>query len=202
MVTMVDRTCFNEIFQSIELYPNNPDFIITRATIKQWLDTIRQIILQYNIKWPVWVHGASTWSHSFEWNSKYVRRHQTAPLDFLVYNTSYSPHIMTWWRHQMETFSALLAICAGNSPVPGEFPAQRPVTRSLDVFFDLRLNKRLSKQSRGWWFETLPRPLWRHSSEFMLYNPLSVMNFGFVNMARKLTDVSFDVRWIKFATHS
>ena len=34
----------------------------------------------------------------------------------------------------METFSALLAICAGNSPVPGEFPAQRPVTRSFDVF--------------------------------------------------------------------
>ena len=62
----------------------------------------------------------------------------------------------------METFSALLAICAGNSAVPGEFPAQRPVTRSLKVFFDLRLNKRLSKQSWGWWFETLPSPLWRH----------------------------------------
>ena len=46
-----------------------------------------------------------------------------------------------WWRHQMETFSALLAICAGNSPVPSEFPTQRPVTRSFDVFFDLRLNK-------------------------------------------------------------
>ena len=45
----------------------------------------------------------------------------------------------------MDTFSALLAICAGNSPVPGEFPAQRPVTRSFDVFFDLRLNKRLSQ---------------------------------------------------------
>ena len=67
-----------------------------------------------------------------------------------------------WWRHQMETFSALLAICAENSPVPGEFPAQRPVTRSFDVFFDLRLNKRLSKQSRGWWFETLSHPSWRH----------------------------------------
>ena len=39
----------------------------------------------------------------------------------------------------METFSALLAIYAGNSPVPGEFPAQRPVTRSVDVFIDLRL---------------------------------------------------------------
>ena len=46
---------------------------------------------------------------------------------------------------------------------PGEFPAQRPVTRSFDVFFDLRLNKRLSKQSWGWWFETPPHPLWRHS---------------------------------------
>ena len=41
----------------------------------------------------------------------------------------------------METFSALLAICAGNSPVPGEFPTQRPVTRSFDVYFDLRPNK-------------------------------------------------------------
>ena len=50
----------------------------------------------------------------------------------------------------------------GNSPVPGEFPTQRPVTRSFDVFFDLCLNKRLSKQSWGWWFETPSRPLWRH----------------------------------------
>ena len=121
----------------------------------------------------------------------------------------------TWWCHQMETFSALLTICAGNSPVPGEFPArwwfetpsrplwhhsnelpqfdmmtssngnifrvtgplcgeftgpgefptQRPVTRSFDVYFDLRLNKRLCKQSWGWWFETLLCPLWRHSNE-------------------------------------
>ena len=49
-------------------------------------------------------------------------------------------------RHQMETFSALLAICAWNSPAPGEFPAQRSVTRSFDVSFDLRLNNQLSKQ--------------------------------------------------------
>ena len=62
----------------------------------------------------------------------------------------------------METFSALLALCAGNSPVTGEFPAQRPVTRSFDVFFDLRLNKRLSKQWWGWWFEAPLRQLWRH----------------------------------------
>ena len=68
----------------------------------------------------------------------------------------------TWWRHQMEKFSALLALCAGNSPVTGEFPAQRPVTRSFDVFFDLRLNK----QSWGWWFETLSRSLWRHCNGY------------------------------------
>ena len=65
----------------------------------------------------------------------------------------------------METFSALLAICAGNSPVPDEFPTQRPVTRSFDAFFDLRLNKQLSIQSRGWWFETLSRSLWRHRND-------------------------------------
>ena len=74
----------------------------------------------------------------------------------------FQQNINPWWRHQMEPFSALLALCAGNSPVSGEFPAQRPVTRSFDVSFDLRLNKQLSKQSWGWWFETLWRSLWRH----------------------------------------
>ena len=60
------------------------------------------------------------------------------------------------------TISALLAICAGNSPVTGEFLAQRPVTRSFDVFSDLHLNKRLSKQSWGRWLETPSLSLWRH----------------------------------------
>ena len=73
----------------------------------------------------------------------------------------FGPVSISWWRHQMETFSALLAICAGKSPVSGEFPIQRPVTRSFDIFFDLRLNKRLSKQSWSWWFETPSCPLWR-----------------------------------------
>ena len=71
----------------------------------------------------------------------------------------------SWWRHQMEPFSALLAICAGNSPVPGEFPTQRPVTRSFDIYFDLHPNKRLSKQSWGWWFETISWSLWRHCND-------------------------------------
>ena len=69
----------------------------------------------------------------------------------------------------METFSALLAICAGNSPVPGEFPAQRPVTRSFDVFVDLCPNKRLGKQPWGWGFETPSHPVWRHCNEHFPY---------------------------------
>ena len=53
-------------------------------------------------------------------------------------------------------------LLCGEFTGPGEFPAQRPVTRSFDVFFHLRLNKRLSKQPRGWWFETLSWSLGRH----------------------------------------
>ena len=83
----------------------------------------------------------------------------------VFFNVRKLRHYPTWWRHQMETISAKLALCAGNSPVSGEFPSQRPVTRSFDVFFDLRLNKRLSKQSWGWWFETPSRPLWRQCNE-------------------------------------
>ena len=53
-------------------------------------------------------------------------------------------------------------LLCGEFTGPGEFPTQRPVMRSFDVFFDLRLNKRLSKQSWGWWLETLSCLLWRH----------------------------------------
>ena len=78
----------------------------------------------------------------------------------LEYASYISP--FPWWRHQMETSSALLALCAGNSTVPGEFPALRPVTRSFDIFFDPRPNKWWSKQWWRWRFETPSSPLWRH----------------------------------------
>ena len=61
--------------------------------------------------------------------------------------------------------SALLVHSAGHSPVTGEFLAQRPVTWCFDVFFDLCLNKWLSKQSWGWWFETPSRSLWRNCND-------------------------------------
>ena len=72
-----------------------------------------------------------------------------------------------WWRHQMETFSALLNLCAGNSLVIGESPSQRPVTGSFDVFFDLPLNKRLSKQSWHRWFETGNYMFWNGTIGFL-----------------------------------
>ena len=68
----------------------------------------------------------------------------------------------SWWRHQMETFSVLLAFCAGNSPVNYEFPTQRPVTQRFDVLFDLRLHQQLSKQWRRQWFEMPSCSFWRH----------------------------------------
>ena len=80
----------------------------------------------------------------------------------VIHHNEYSN---TWWRHQMETYSALLALCARNSPVTGEFPSQRPVTRSFDDFFDQLLNKQLSEKTRRRWFETLKRSLWRHCVE-------------------------------------
>ena len=65
----------------------------------------------------------------------------------------------------METFSTLLALCVGNLAVTGEFPAQKPVMQSFDVFFNLHLNKGLSKQPLGWWFETAMRSLWRQCND-------------------------------------
>ena len=62
-----------------------------------------------------------------------------------------------------------MVICAGNSPVTGEFTAQRPVTRSFDVFFDLRLNK------WGWWFDGEAGDLRRHRAH---YNVTIVIEFS------------------------
>ena len=78
------------------------------------------------------------------------------------------PHIL--WNLMLTTlymtdnthFPRLLALCVGNSLITSELPTHRPVTQSFDVFFDLRLNKRLCKQSWGWWIEIPSRPLWRH----------------------------------------
>ena len=76
-----------------------------------------------------------------------------------------------WSLHRINVMTSssgyifrVTGLCAGNSPVTGEFPAQWPVTRSFDVFCDLRQNKRLNKLSWGWWFEMASRSLWSHRS--------------------------------------
>ena len=87
-------------------------------------------------------------------NVLYTHTHQ----QYVSYN-AFNWHNCSRWRHQIETFSVLLALCEGNPPVTHGFPSHRPVTRSFDVLFDL--NKRLSKQSRRRLFETPSRSLWR-----------------------------------------
>ena len=100
---------------------------------------------------------------NLEWNSApygfWSHRSHSGKHFVYIYHFYRSVFLFSWWRHQIETFSTLLAPCAGNSPVIGELPSQSPVTRSFDVFFDLRLNKRLSKHSRRGWFEMPSRSL-------------------------------------------
>ena len=97
----------------------------------------------------------------------YVETHRctSARIDFTIPKCLRYKSFGTRWRHQMETFCALLALCAGNSLVTGEFLLQRPVTRSFDVFFDLRLNRRLTKQSWRRWLGTSSRSLWHHYND-------------------------------------
>ena len=81
------------------------------------------------------------------------------------------------------------------SPVTGEFPAQRPVTRSFDVFFDLRLNKRLGKQSWGWWFETPSRPLWRHWGEALFRKQIIKLSCGWNDLTVYVVSIIFIALW-------
>ena len=93
-------------------------------------------------------------------NERNRSKYQVSPHCLRRYLAMVHDDVIKWKKKS----SALLAFCVGNSPVTGEFLAQRPVTRSFDVFFDLSLNKRLSEQSWGWWFGTSSPPLWRHSN--------------------------------------
>ena len=79
------------------------------------------------------------------------------PIDEWINQQLNSECLQTWWRYQIETFSALLALCERKSTVTSEFLLPRSVSWSFDIFFELLLNKQLSKHSWGWWFE-MPSP--------------------------------------------
>ena len=100
----------------------------------------------------------SKWAPRGPWcESKIVLLYNNHIID----NNSIIYYDVIKWKH----FPRYWHLC-GEFTGPGEFPSQRPMTRSFDVFFDQRLNERLSKQSCGWWFETLSSPLWRHSNVY------------------------------------
>ena len=117
-----------------------------------WIHSNQQIIFNINLVTANWNNFTASFWH---WVSS------TGKMSFWYWNGPLLEHCPSISRHgdgmEMETFSVLLALCERNP-----FPTQSPVTRSCDIFFDLRLNKRLSKQSRLRRFETPSRSLWYH----------------------------------------
>ena len=87
-----------------------------------------------------------------------------------------------WWRHQMDTFSALLALCAGNSPVTGEFPAQRPVTR--DLMFSL-----ICAWIEGWVNNREAGDLRRHRAHYDVTVMTSLVSSGSSSSESRLVSI-------------
>ena len=94
------------------------------------------------------------WSTDFPWNR------QAALWRIVTFRLFVIPWYIMMTSSNGNIFRVTGHLC-GEFTGPGEFPTQRPVTRSFDAFFDLRLNKRLSKLPWGWWFETPSWSLWR-----------------------------------------
>ena len=123
------------------------------------------------ILWPSYLHNGI--SYTGKTTSLYWIRALVTPYD----DTDLSQHWLRWcliaWWHQAITSSrnntdwSSVRFCGIHDDVIKwkHIPRYWPVTWSFDVFFDLGLIKRLSNQSRGWWFETPSCPLWRHCND-------------------------------------
>ena len=122
-----------------------------RPAIWKYQTCIRNIkIVWKEVSWYIWylMHGScmcfiinTTYFYVIAVNVLSVSIKETYCLLTWQQTSDRSNGIHTWWRHQMETFSAILFLCVGNSPVTSEFPSQRPAPRSFDVFYPC-LNKR------------------------------------------------------------
>ena len=95
------------------------------------------------------------------------------------------------WRHKIEAFSFLLVLWEWNPPVIGGFPSQRPVTPSFYAFFDLRLGRRLSKQSRRQWFGTPWSPLWHHCNATFRSCPSDIEGVGWWSQSQWLVKLVY-----------
>ena len=113
----------------------------------------------------LWLTICLHWVQSFEnetWKPiRFVRNYHAIAASVFI-SSKCRLHMMT--SSNGNIFRVTGHLC-GEFTGPRWIPPQRPVTRSFDVYFDQRPNKRLSKQYRGWWFETLSPPLWRHRNE-------------------------------------
>ena len=142
-----------------EIYWNQ---VLSRKWICSWSNAHRpETNLTYCQRDPLWLNINEIKIESLSFKKKHLKM------------SSENDHHSMWWlfiisalwcRHEMETFFTLLAYLWAEPPSPatGGFHSQRPVTQSFDIFFDQRLNKRLSKQSVFRWFEMALRSLWRH----------------------------------------
>ena len=119
-----------------------PEFDILPLKVYQISDEPRRLSI-WSIPWPFMgsvirdiiqpLLSGNIISRQISWLP--MAQHQTTASSNVGISSTGSCNIhlgaISWWRHQMETFSTLLAHCAGNSPVTGEFPSQRPVTRNF-----------------------------------------------------------------------
>ena len=82
--------------------------------------------------------------------------------DLLVLSQLGTHYDVIKWKHFPRYWPFMWGIHRSpvDSPHKGQWPG------ALMFFFDLRRNKRLSKQSRRRWFETPSRSLWRHCNDF------------------------------------
>ena len=129
------------------------------------------------------------------------------PTKLLMFSVKFRWLLVISWWHQMETFSALLALWEGNPPVTGGFPSQRPVMQSFDVFFDLCLNKRLNIQLKCLWFETLcthyditvmlNHLFWPDDIIKNVVHPMMFLN-GWWNLAKSCCALSVNCKLVSF----
>ena len=132
----------------------------------RWLPARRPAIIWTYIDLLSIVNCVPSVTNFSEIWTKYNNHHQSKCIETVIWEIAailFRPQCIMMTSSNGTIFRVTGHLC-GESPVPGEFPKQRPVTRSFDEFLYLRLNIRLSKQSWGWWFETQSGPLWRHSN--------------------------------------